>query len=168
MTHRRGHRPARTGHHRGGRRLALGYSMLEMVAATALAGSLSAAAMPRLMGWTQEARVAVVRSMEGAVHSASNLVHMKCAVSLGCMRAGQASLPVEGGLVDLAAGYPAGGHEGGIANALAYKGFDTVHVAGVATVFRQQGAPDPSRCAVTYRSATDGGPPRISSELSGC
>ena len=169
MTHRHGHRQTRTGARVGGRRrLALGYSMLEMVAATALAGGLSAAAMPKLMGWTQEARMAVVRSMEGAVHSASALVHMKCAVSAGCMKAGQASLLVAGGLVDLAGGYPVGGHEGGIANALEYKGFDAVHVAGMTTVFRQKGAPDPARCAVVYQSAADGGPQRIRSELSGC
>lgn len=166
MTHRRGHSLARTA--RRGRRIALGYSMLEMVAATALAGGLSAAAMPKLMGWTQEARVAVVRSMEGAVHTASTLVRMKCAVSAACAAGRQGSLRVAGSQVDLAEGYPAGGHEGGIASALEYKGFDTVHVAGMTTVFRQQGAPDPSRCAVVYQSAADGGAPRISSELSGC
>ena len=142
-----------------------GYSLMETVAVTTILGGLSATVMPRYVDWTTEARVAVVRSMEGAVHAASTMVHMGCQVKAACDRT---SLPVAGGEVRLARGYPAGGEPSGIAAALEYKGFEAVHLAH-ATVFQQQGAREPARCAVTYESSLSAGsPPLIRSELSGC
>lgn len=148
----------------------LGHTLLETVTVTTILGGLSAVAVPRYIDWTTQARVAVVRSMEGAVHSASTLVHMGCMVRAGCTpHEGVASLNVGGGdVVHLYRGYPAAGDAVGIANALEYKGFDAVHVAD-ATMFRQQGAPHPERCAVIYVAPqADGIAPHISSDVSGC
>jgi len=146
-----------------------GYSLMETVAVTAILGGLSATALPRFMDWTTEARVAVVRSMEGAVHSASVMAHMGCVLRSGCTpHEGSASLTVGGSEVALWRGYPAGGDASGIANALEYRGFDTVQYAD-ATEFRQQGAPHPERCTVVYQSpGADGMAPRIASDVSGC
>lgn len=151
------------------RRRARGYTLTEMVAVTTIVGGLGAVAVPRFVSWTTEARVAVIQSMEGAVHTASTLVHMACIVSPRCDEKGAAaSLTVAGSDVSLRHGYPEGGSPVGIANALDYKGFDTVQLAD-ATQFRQPGARDPGRCAVTYRSpGPDGRAPSISSDVSGC
>lgn len=151
------------------RRAMLGHTLVETVAVTTILGGLSAVAVPRFFDWTTEARVAVVRSMEGAVHTASTMVHMGCVVRAGCSpEDGLAWLNVSGDEVKLHRGYPMAGDAQGIAHALEYKGFDTVHLAD-ATVFRQQGAPHPARCAVIYQAPqADGQAPRITSELSGC
>ena len=142
-----------------------GYSLMEMVTVTTILGGLGAVAVPRYVDWTTEARVAVVRSMEGAVHTASTMVHAACVVKGRC---DEATLAVGNGDVVLTHGYPAGGAASGIAAALEHKGFDVQHLAD-ATVFRQQGAPEPARCAVTYLSPVSPGDlPRIDSELSGC
>jgi MSHA pilin protein MshA len=147
-----------------------GHTLLETVAVTTILGGLSAVAVPRFTDWTTEARVAVVRSMEGAVHSASVMVRMGCVVRAGCSpHEGVASVRVGGDdVVSLFRGYPTAGDAAGIANALEYKGFDAVHLAD-ATVFRQQGAPHPERCAVIYLAPqADGAAPRITSDVSGC
>lgn len=148
---------------------AKGYSLVETLAVTAIVGGLGAVALPRVADWTTEARVSVVRGMEGAVHTASTMAHMGCAVRAGCaMQSGEASVAMGGSRVELLRGYPAGGEDMGIANALEYKGFDTVQLAD-ATAFRQKGAPHPERCAVIYQSPqADGMPPRITSDVSGC
>jgi type II secretory pathway pseudopilin PulG len=146
-----------------------GYSLMETVVATTIIGGLSAVAVPRIVDWATEARVAVIQSMEGAVHTASTMVHLGCAVRAGChAQGGNVLLSLGGSEVTLARGYPAGGQDLGIANALEYKGFETVHLAD-STAFRQQGAPHPERCAVIYQSPpADGMAPSIVSEVSGC
>lgn len=154
---------------RGPANRARGYSLVEALTVTTIVGGLGAVAVPRVTDWATEARVSVVRSMEGALHTASTLMHMGCAVRAGCpLQSGEASINVSGSQVELLRGYPAGGEAMGIANALEYKGFDTVQLAD-ATAFRQRGAPHPERCAVIYQSPpSDGMPPRITSEVSGC
>lgn len=155
--------------HRSRRRTQRGVSLLETVSVVTIASSLSAMAIPKLSHLPGEARVSVVKSLEGAVHSASALMHMQCAVDASChLQTGTATLLAEGDVVRMARGYPRGGHPEGIANALTFTGFTLQH-AGRQTVFAKQGAEDANRCAVVYTApGTDGQAPTITALTSGC
>ncbi len=156
-------------HGRGMRAVQRGASLPELMAMVMVAGGVSAAALPRLNELPREARVAVVKTMEGAVRSATSLTHMKCAVQAGCdLRAGQASVEADGDEVLLQRGYPRGGDARGIENAIEFTGFKTAHGAGT-TEFRQMGAPDDARGAVRYEEPqVDGQRPTISALTAGC
>ncbi len=151
------------------RRAQRGVSLLETVSVVTIASSLSAVAIPKLTYLPGEARVSVVKSMEGALHSASTLMHMQCAVDANChLQTGNASLMVEGDLVRMARGYPSGGHPQGIVNALQFTGFTAKH-AGRSTLFTKDGADDSARCAVVYDApVADGQAPTITALTSGC
>jgi MSHA pilin protein MshA len=146
-----------------------GTSLPELAAAVLVAGSVSAAALPKLTELPREARMAVVMTMEGAVRSASSLLHMKCAVTAGCdLQSGSHTVMAEGDPVQLRRGYPMGGHAGGIANALEFTGFEAVH-RGESTKFVKTGSPEPDACAVVYEAPwRDGLRPAIKALTSGC
>jgi hypothetical protein len=151
------------------RRAQRGVSLLETVSVVTIASSLSAVAIPKLTHLPGEARVSVVRIMEGALHSASALMHMQCAVDASChLQTGTATLWAEGDQVRMARGYPRGGHPQGIANALQFTGFTAKH-SGRSTVFTKDGADDSARCAVVYEApGADGQAPTITALTSGC
>ena len=151
------------------RRSQRGISLLETVSVVTIASSLSAMAIPKLTYLPGEARVSVVKSMEGAVHTASTLMHMQCAVDASChLQTGSATLWVEGDTVQIARGYPRGGHPEGIASALTYTGFTASHT-GRRTVFTKDGADNAARCAVVYDApGADGQAPTITALTSGC
>ena len=144
-------------------------SLLELVTAVTVAGSLTAVAAPRLTGLPTEARVAVIQSLEGTLHSAAALMHMKCAVKAPCdLQSGRFTLDVSGDVVHMLRGYPDAGHDLGIANAVLVTGFSVRHEAG-RTVFTKDGAPRPDACAVVYGSpAFDGDQPAIERLTAGC
>jgi MSHA pilin protein MshA len=146
-----------------------GVSLIESLGVVVVAGSLSAVALPKLADLPTEARMAVVHSMAGAVHSASALVHMKCAVQSGCdMVSGSASVLAAGDAVSLIRGYPKGGDASGIENALEYGGFTALRSPG-RTVFVKDGAPHAPSCAVIYdEPLADGRRPTIEAVTAGC
>lgn len=151
------------------RRAQRGHSLLEMVSVVTIAGSLTAVAAPRFTDLPGEARVAVVRNMEGVVYSATALLHMKCAVESQCdLRTGATTLEAGGDPVRVSRGYPEGGHDLGIANAIQYTGFTALHEPG-RTVFSKDGAPQPTQCAVVYDAPDqDGDAPVIVARTAGC
>jgi MSHA pilin protein MshA len=146
-----------------------GVSLLETVGVVAIAGSMSVVALPKLTDLPAEARVSVVKSMAGAVHSASVLAHMKCAVQHGCnLESGQATVLAAGDAVLLTRGYPTGGESSGIENALEYTGFTALRSQG-RTVFVKDGAPHAPSCAVIYEEPlADGSRPTIETVTAGC
>jgi prepilin-type N-terminal cleavage/methylation domain-containing protein len=156
-------------HNVGQRRHQRGVSLLETICTMTILGSVSATAVPMVLDLPSQARVSVVQSMAGAVHSASHLVHMKCVVSPACVQGdGSGQVSVEGGQVKVARAYPEGGAPDGIENALDYSGFTPVRV-GAVTVFQKDGARDMPACAVRYEApAAVGGVPAISAVTTGC
>lgn len=154
-------------HHSG--RKQRGLSLLEMVCTVSIMGSLSATALPYFADLPGDARKSVVMGMQGAMVSASNLMHMKCATHHGCpLDDGDAVIAVSGTQVAMSRGYPRGGDPAGIQNAMQFSGFSTVHM-GNKTVFQKDGAPDAAACAVSYESApADGATPLITAVVSGC
>lgn len=146
-----------------------GMSLLETVSVITIMGSVSAMAVPKISDLPCDARKAVVMGLEGAVQSASTLMHMKCATQATCdLDAGVSQVNLPAGAVAMARGYPHGGSPQGIESTLQLSGFGVVH-AGSATFFHKTGAPDAAHCAVRYESpAVDGGMPRITTQISGC
>lgn len=146
-----------------------GTSLLEMVCAITIMGSVSATALPAFVDLPGEARKSVIAGLDGAVESASVLMHVKCATQPDCqLSAGRSVLNLPSGRVLMERGYPQGGDPSGIENALQLSGFTAVHVAD-RTVFQKDGAPQAANCSVSYTSPqTDGGLPIITVETSGC
>ena len=146
-----------------------GTSLLELVCAITIMGSLSATALPAFVDLPGEARKSVVAGLGGAVASASALMHVKCATQADCqLYTGPSTLSLPDGPVRMVRGYPQGGDAAGIENALQLSGFTAVH-AGDRTVFQKDGAPNAPACAVSYASpSSDGGLPEISAATSGC
>lgn len=147
-----------------------GVSLLEMLSTITIMGSVSAVALPQLMQMPAAARESVVMSLEGAVRSASALMHVTCAARAAVCQldAAQAALPLQGGALRMRHGYPQGGEPDGILQALELTGFTAVHTADT-TVFQKVGAPRAQACAVSYRSAPQSGAmPLIQLETSGC
>jgi len=146
-----------------------GFSMLEMVGVIAIAGSVSATALPHLIDLPGEARVSVVKGLHGAVRTASSLTHMACAVRDDCsLNAGTSTVVASGSQVILLRGYPQGGDPAGIENALDFDGFTPVRLEHK-TIFQKDGAPAAETCAVTYASPqADGDAPTITLDTAGC
>lgn len=146
-----------------------GTSLLEMVCAITIMGSVSATALPAFVDLPGEARKSVVAGLDGAVESASVLMHVKCATQQDCqLSAGSSSLNLPSGRVLMVRGYPQGGDPAGIQNALQLSGFTAVHLAD-RTVFQKDGAPHADACSVSYTSPqVDGGLPLITADTSGC
>lgn len=146
-----------------------GVSLIETICTMTILGGISATAVPMVAELPSQARASVVEHMAGALQSASNLSHMKCAVTPGCnMSGGEAVVSVEGGEVKLLRGYPQGGDAAGIESAMSYEGFSTVQ-DGRATVFQKTGALQAQDCAVRYEApGIDGGRPVINAVTTGC
>ncbi|MBI2731901.1 MAG: type II secretion system protein [Aquabacterium sp.] len=146
-----------------------GTSLLEMICAITIMGSVSATALPAFVDLPAEARKSVLAGLDGAVQSASVLMHVKCATQADCqLSAGRSVLNLPSGSVHMERGYPQGGNPAGIESALQLSGFTAVHVAD-RTIFQKDGAPQAANCAVSYTSPqTDGGLPIISVDTSGC
>lgn len=144
-------------------------SLLEMVCTVSIMGGLSATALPHFADLPGDARKSVVMNMQGALTSASTLMHMKCATQSDCnLHSGGALVAISDTSVAMTRGYPQGGDPAGIQNAVQFSGFVPVHV-GEKTVFQKEGAPDATACSVSYVSPQfDGGLPLITAEVSGC
>lgn len=154
MFHRRAHR---------------GLSLIETLCTLTIMSTVAASAMPRLAHLPTEARVSVIQGLEGAVRAASNLVHAQCAVQPACPhRSGEGMVHLSAQPVQLRRGYPAAGHDGGIAAALQLSGFAVQH-SGDDTLFVRADAPQVEACAVRYSAPeVDGGVPRIAARTDGC
>lgn len=146
-----------------------GMSLVETVCAITIMGSVSATVLPSVVDLPAEARKSVLAGLEGALQSASALMHAKCATQSDCLLfEGTSTLNLPTGSVAMVRGYPQGGQPGGIENAMQYAGFTTVHAAQ-RTVFQKLGAPDAASCSVSYTSpSADGGMPVIELNTTGC
>ena len=153
----------------GQRRRQRGLSLIETICTMTIVGGISATAAPMVAELPSQARVSVVEHMAGALHSASDLVHMKCIVSAGCGAGdGSDQVSVEGGQVTLHLGYPQGGSTEGIESAVAFSGFTPVR-DGRATLFQKNGARNMPTCAARYEAPTVvGAMPVITAVTTGC
>lgn len=151
-----------------------GFTLIELVVVIVILGILAAFAVPRFSRLDGQARVASVRSMEGAVRSGAMLARSQWLAN----GTNPANIVMDGATVNIVNGYPAPTVANGIGAVLQQGSVVTdttanrYRVVSVnATTVRLQlnGAPTPASCYVQYvRPAALGGNPNISVQTGGC
>lgn len=135
-------------------------------------GILAAFALPRFADLSTDARLATLESLEGAIHSATSLVHTKAIIENKTDCATDPTIDMDGATITLRCGYPCP-HPNGIGRAVvADGGFTWVggNCGGQlgAVDVQISGAPDPGNCKIRYTSARQSRPPGITSTTGGC
>jgi MSHA pilin protein MshA len=133
-----------------------GFTLVELIVVIVLLAILAAFAIPKYMSVSREARISVVKAMEGSVRAAADMVH-------GIAEAREITGPATvsnvspGTDVDVGANLYPTATATGMATVIAdLSNFTVTHAANV-TTFKLNGAPDPDTCCVVYTNAGTAG-----------
>jgi MSHA pilin protein MshA len=126
-----------------------GFTLIELVVVIVILGILAAFALPKFMGLEQQARIASLRALEGSLRSSAAMAH-----SLW-MANGGAAINIEGTGITMTNGYP---DRVSIQNTLQTGTISNTAVGRfqydtAAGTFQLNGAPDKTKCFVTYTNA---------------
>ncbi len=156
----------------GHKKSSQGFTLIELVMVIVILGVLSAFALPRFADLGSDARLASLDALEGAMRSASGLVHSVAIVENKTDCATDPTVVLEGQTITLRCGYPCP-HPSGIARAVVADGAYT-WVGGNcggqlgAIEVRLTDAPDPANCKIRYTSARQNRAPGFTPTTTGC
>jgi MSHA pilin protein MshA len=149
-----------------------GFTLIELIMVIVILGILAAFALPKFADVSTDARLATLKSLEGAMRSAAGIVHAKALVENKTDCAANPTVVLEGRTITLRCGYPCP-HPNGIGNAVAadssytFVGGNCGGQLGAVDV-RLSNAPNPSACKITYTSARQNRQPGTALIISGC
>ncbi|MDG1814540.1 MAG: prepilin-type N-terminal cleavage/methylation domain-containing protein [Glaciecola sp.] len=165
-------------------RIKRGFTVIELIIVIVILGIMSVMAMPKMINFSQEARVASVSTMQSALEAASKLTYYKCQVSQNCSTSAWGPIQtIDGkaycllnGWFDAGRGGPLGSNPigtCGIDRYIKYNGFSVMVGTGSASGhehwFTLDNAPDPENCRAVYRQPDNlGDLPDYSSVTTGC
>lgn len=154
---------------------AYGFTLLELVLVIVLLACLAVVALSRFVDLKQDANVAAVKSLAGALAQAATQVRMTCAAKSPQGQCDPSSsfqhVALNGHWYWLNYGYPDAGDDvdnDEIDSALLHNGFSVVLTNNLTSTFTKDGAPTPAGCSVQYLQASSTAGPTITTTTTGC
>lgn len=149
-----------------------GFTLIELIVVLVIMGILLVSVVPRFINFGGDVRLAQIKSLEGVMRSASNLVNLKARIENKTDCSTDPTIEVGSKSITLRCGYPCP-HPSGIANAVdaddsfIWIGESCAGQLGSVEV-QISDAPDPNNCKILYSSARVDRPPSFTLTTTGC